>query len=106
MSSERDVVVLSAVRTAIGRYGGSLKDHPPTDLAATVVREAVKRAGVAASDVGHVVFGNVIHTDIHDMYLSRVSPRSRRACPSRRRRSRSTGCAAPDCRPSSPPRRS
>jgi acetyl-CoA C-acetyltransferase len=73
MNSEREVVVLSAVRTAIGRYGGSLKDHPPTDLAATVVREAVKRAGVPSSDVGHVVFGNVIHTDPHDMYLSRVA---------------------------------
>jgi len=73
MNSEREVVVLSAVRTAIGRYGGSLKDHPPTELAATVVREAVKRAGVPASDVGHVVFGNVIHTDPHDMYLSRVA---------------------------------
>ncbi|HXJ79511.1 MAG TPA: acetyl-CoA C-acyltransferase family protein [Candidatus Methylomirabilis sp.] len=73
MNSEREVVVLSAVRTAIGRYGGSLKDHPPTDLAATVVREAVKRSGVASSDVGHVVFGNVIHTDPHDMYLSRVA---------------------------------
>ncbi len=73
MSAEREVVLLSGVRTAIGKYGGSLKDHAPTDLAATVVREAVKRAGVSASDVGHVVFGNVIHTDIHDMYLSRVA---------------------------------
>jgi len=73
MSTERDVVVLSAVRTAIGKYGGSLKDHPPTDLAATVVRESVKRAGIAPQDVGHVVFGNVIHTDAHDMYLSRVA---------------------------------
>src|SRR5215468_2278068 len=73
MSTEREVVVLSAVRTAIGKYGGSLKDHPPTDLAATVVRESVKRAGVAPQDVGHVVFGNVIHTDAHDMYLSRVA---------------------------------
>jgi acetyl-CoA C-acetyltransferase len=73
MNAQREVVVLSAVRTAIGRYGGSLKDHPPTDLAATVVREAVKRAGVPSSDVGHVVFGNVIHTDPHDMYLSRVA---------------------------------
>jgi len=73
MSTEREVVVLSAVRTAIGKYGGSLKDHPPTDLAATVVRESVKRAGVAPRDVGHVVFGNVIHTDAHDMYLSRVA---------------------------------
>src|SRR5215468_1857828 len=73
MSTEREVVVLSAVRTAIGRYGGSLKDHPPTELAATVVRESVRRAGVASNDVGHVVFGNVIHTDPHDMYLSRVA---------------------------------
>ncbi len=73
MSSEREVVILSAVRTAIGKYGGSLKDHPPTELAAAVVREAVKRAGVEASEVGHVVFGNVIHTDVHDMYLSRVA---------------------------------
>ena len=73
MSTEREVVLLSAVRTAIGKYGGSLKDHPPTDLAATVVRESVKRAGVAPHEVGHVVFGNVIHTDPQDMYLSRVA---------------------------------
>ncbi len=73
MSGEREVVVLSAVRTAIGKYGGSLKDHPPTELAATVLREAVTRAGVESDEVGHVVFGNVIHTDVHDMYLSRVA---------------------------------
>jgi len=73
MSNEREVVVLSGVRTAIGKYGGSLKDHPPTELAAAVVREAVKRAGVDSREVGHVVFGNVIHTDVHDMYLSRVA---------------------------------
>jgi acetyl-CoA C-acetyltransferase len=69
----REVVVLSGVRTAIGKYGGSLKDHPPTELAAVVVREGVKRAGIDAAEVGHVVFGNVIHTDVHDMYLSRVA---------------------------------
>ncbi len=73
MIDEREVVVLSAVRTAIGRYGGSLKNHPPTDLAATVVREAVKRAGIEPAEVGHAVFGHVIHTDVHDMYLSRVA---------------------------------
>jgi len=73
MTNSREVVVLSAVRTAIGKYGGSLKDSPPTTLAATVVREAVQRAGVQPSDVGHVVFGNVIHTDVHDMYLARVA---------------------------------
>jgi acetyl-CoA C-acetyltransferase len=69
----REVVVLSGVRTAIGKYGGSLKDSPPTDLAARVTREAVSRAGVEPAKVGHVVFGNVIHTDAHDMYLGRVA---------------------------------
>src|SRR5919202_3110702 len=73
MAGEREVVVLSGVRTAVGKYGGSLKDKPPTELAAAVVREAVGRAGVEPADVGHVVFGNVIHTDVHDMYLSRVA---------------------------------
>jgi acetyl-CoA C-acetyltransferase len=73
MNSTREVVVLSGVRTAIGRYGGSLKDVPPSELAAQVVREAVARARVEPADVGHVVFGNVIHTDAHDMYLSRVA---------------------------------
>ncbi|MFZ0159864.1 MAG: acetyl-CoA C-acyltransferase family protein [Kineosporiaceae bacterium] len=71
--TKREVVVLSAVRTAIGKYGGGLKDVPPADLAATCVREAVARAGVEPADVGHVVFGNVIHTEQRDMYLSRVA---------------------------------
>jgi acetyl-CoA C-acetyltransferase len=73
MDESRDVVVLSGVRTAIGRYGGSLKDTPPTELAAAVTREAVRRGGIAPNDVGHVVFGNVIHTDVRDMYLARVA---------------------------------
>src|SRR5664279_2661587 len=73
MSEQREVLVLSAVRTAIGKYGGGLKDIPPCDLAATVVREAVRRSGVQPSDVGHAVFGNVIHTEARDMYLSRVA---------------------------------
>jgi acetyl-CoA C-acetyltransferase len=69
----REVVVLSGVRTAIGRYGGSLKDNPPSELAAKVLREAVARAGVDPVEIGQVVFGHVIHTDAHDMYLSRVA---------------------------------
>ena len=73
MANEREVVVISGVRTAIGDYGGSLKDIPPTELAAQVVRESVKRAKVDPKDVGHVVFGNVIHTEAKDMYLSRVA---------------------------------
>jgi acetyl-CoA C-acetyltransferase len=70
---EREVVILSAVRTAVGKYGGTLKDQPPTALAAGVLREAVRRSGVSPENVGHVVFGNVIHTDSKDMYLSRVA---------------------------------
>jgi acetyl-CoA C-acetyltransferase len=73
MENGREVVVLSGIRTAIGSYGGGLKDQPPTELAAAVVREAVARAGVEPKQVGHVVFGNVIHTDAHDMYLARVA---------------------------------
>ena len=73
MEDHGDVLVLSATRTAIGKYGGGLAGVPPCDLAATVVREAVSRAGVSADDVGHVVFGNVIHTEVRDMYISRVA---------------------------------
>lgn len=73
MSSAREVVVLSGVRTAIGSFGGSLKDQPPTELAALVVREAVARAGIESAEVGHVVFGHVINTEPHDMYLARVA---------------------------------
>ena len=69
----REVVVLSAVRTAIGKYGGTLKDIPPTDLAAAVTRESVLRSGLDPKDVGVCVFGNVIHTDAKDMYLARVA---------------------------------
>ena len=69
----REVVILSGVRTPIGGYGGSLKDIPPCDLAASCIREAVRRANVEPAEVGHVVFGNVIHTDAHDHYLARVA---------------------------------
>jgi acetyl-CoA C-acetyltransferase len=68
----REVVVVSAVRTAIGTYGGGLAGTPPADLGALCVREAVRRAGIAAADVGHCVFGNVIHTEARDMYMARV----------------------------------
>jgi len=73
MSKKREVVVLSGVRTAIGGYGGSLKDSPPSELAALCVREAISRSGLEPSEIGHVVFGNVIHTDSHDHYLARVA---------------------------------
>ena len=69
----REVVVVSGVRTAIGTFGGSLKDIPPTVLGATVVREALSRAKVDGAEVGHVVFGHVVNTEPKDMYLSRVA---------------------------------
>jgi acetyl-CoA acetyltransferase len=79
----REVVVVSAVRTAIGTFGGSLKDQAPTELGALVVRESLARAGVDGQDVGHVVFGHVVNTEPKDMYHST-----------------STVCAAQACRPS------
>jgi acetyl-CoA C-acetyltransferase len=70
---QREVMVVAGARTAIGDFGGSLKDIPPTELGAQVTREALSRAGVDGAEVGHVVFGNVIHTEAKDMYLSRVA---------------------------------
>ncbi|WP_087725118.1 beta-ketothiolase BktB [Pandoraea sp. PE-S2T-3] len=70
---QRDVVIVSGVRTAIGDFGGSLKDFAPTQLGAIVAREAMARAGVGGEDVGQVVFGNVIHSEPKDMYLARVA---------------------------------
>ena len=69
----REVVVVSAVRTAIGTFGASLKDKPPTELSALVVKEALARAQTPGEDVGHVVFGHVVNTEPRDMYLSRVA---------------------------------
>jgi acetyl-CoA C-acetyltransferase len=70
---QREVYIVSGVRTAIGDFGGSLKDLPPTELGAQVTREALSRAKVSGDDVQQVVFGNVIHTEAKDMYLSRVA---------------------------------
>ncbi|MFA8392925.1 beta-ketothiolase BktB [Burkholderia ubonensis] len=69
----KEVVVVSGVRTAIGDFGGSLKDFAPTELGAKVVREVLSRANVPGDAVGHVVFGHVVNTEPKDMYLSRVA---------------------------------
>jgi len=69
----REVVVVSGVRTAIGTFGGSLKDQTPTQLGAAVLREACRRASVGTDDVHHVVFGHVVNTEPRDMYLARVA---------------------------------
>ncbi len=68
-----DVFVVSAARTAIGTFGGSLKDTPLSDLATTAVRAALERSGVPADAVGHLAMGNVIPTEPRDAYLSRVA---------------------------------
>ncbi len=71
--NKKQVVVVSGVRTAVGTFGGSLKDHSPAQLGSAVIAEAVKRAGIDSKSVGHCVVGNVIHTEAHDMYISRVA---------------------------------
>jgi acetyl-CoA C-acetyltransferase len=71
--STREVMVVSGTRTAIGDYGASLKDVPPTKLGAIAIKEAVARAKIDPASVGHVVMGSVIHGEARDMYLSRVA---------------------------------
>jgi acetyl-CoA C-acetyltransferase len=71
--SNREVVVVSGVRTGIGDYGGALKEMPATKLGAVAIKEAVARAKIEPARVGHVVMGSVIHGEAKDMYLSRVA---------------------------------
>jgi acetyl-CoA C-acetyltransferase len=68
-----DIVVIGTARTAIGTFGGALKDIPLTGLATVAVKAALERSGVAAGAVGHVVIGNVVPTETNDAYLSRVA---------------------------------
>ncbi|NMM76996.1 acetyl-CoA C-acyltransferase family protein [Acidovorax sp. SRB_24] len=68
-----DIFILSTARTAIGTFGGALKDVPNTQLATTAVRAAIERSGLAPAAIGHVVMGNVIPTDTKDAYLARVA---------------------------------
>jgi len=68
----REVFITGAARTAIGDFGGGLKDVPPIDLGATVVKAVLERSGVDGQQVGHLAFGHVVHTEPRDMYLSRV----------------------------------
>ncbi|HFL2185066.1 TPA: acetyl-CoA C-acyltransferase family protein [Pseudomonas putida] len=71
--SSPEIYVVSAVRSAIGGFGGSLKDLPLADLATTITRAAIERSGVAAEQIGHMVMGTVIPTEPRDAYLSRVA---------------------------------
>jgi acetyl-CoA C-acetyltransferase len=69
----REVLIVGAARTAIGTYGGALKEVPMTQVATAAVRAAVERSGVQVDRFGHVVMGNVVPTDPRDAYLSRVA---------------------------------
>ncbi len=71
--SQREVFIVGAARTAVGSFGGTLKDVPLSTLASTAVSAAIERAGLAADSVEHLVMGNVIPTEPRDAYLSRVA---------------------------------
>jgi acetyl-CoA C-acetyltransferase len=71
--SNREVVVVSGARTAIGDYGMTLREFPATRLGAIAIKDAVARAKIDPATVGHVVMGSVIHGEARDMYLSRVA---------------------------------
>jgi acetyl-CoA C-acetyltransferase len=66
-----DIFILAAQRSAIGSYGGSLKDTAPIDLAIPVAKDAIAKSGVPADAIGHAVYGHVIHTEPRDMYSPR-----------------------------------
>jgi acetyl-CoA C-acetyltransferase len=68
----REVFVVAAARTAIGDFGGGLKDVPPCDLGTAVVKAVLERSGADPAQIGHLAFGHVVHTEPRDMYLSRV----------------------------------
>ncbi|WDM61238.1 acetyl-CoA C-acyltransferase family protein [Pseudomonas sp. NEEL19] len=71
--SSAEIYVVSAVRSAIGGFGGSLKDLPLADLASAITRAAIERSGLAAEQIGHMVMGTVIPTEPRDAYLARVA---------------------------------
>lgn len=68
-----DIFVVSAVRTAIGAFGGALRKFEPGDLATRVTREVIGRSGIEPAAIGHVVFGQVIATSPRDAYLARIA---------------------------------
>jgi len=73
MVALNEVVIVSGTRTAIGGFGGSLKDIAPAELGSLVIAEAVRRAGLTPADVQHVVMGQVIPSGPQDAYMARVA---------------------------------
>jgi acetyl-CoA C-acetyltransferase len=68
-----EIFIVAAVRTAIGSFGGALRQHSPGELASLVTREVMGRAAADPAAVGHVVFGQVIPTAPKDAYLARIA---------------------------------
>ena len=68
-----EIYIVAGVRTAIGTFGGALKDVTPSQLVAQVTAEAVRRAGVEKEQIGLAVFGQVVQTEPRDMYISRIA---------------------------------
>ena len=68
-----DIYIVAGTRTAVGTFGGTLKDTTPSALAAHVTAEAVRRSGVEPAQIGLAVFGQVVQTEPRDMYISRIA---------------------------------
>jgi len=68
-----DVFIVSGVRTAVGTFGGALKDTSPSILVAAVAKEAVARSNIDPAQIGLAVFGQIVHTEPRDMYISRIA---------------------------------
>ncbi|MCH1425693.1 MAG: beta-ketothiolase BktB [Alphaproteobacteria bacterium] len=66
-----DIFILAAKRSAIGSYGGSLKDTAPIDLAIPIAQAAIEQSGLPATAIDHAVYGHVMHTEPRDMYSPR-----------------------------------
>lgn len=73
MTMTRDVVIVGAARTAVGTFGGSLKDFPAYDLATIAVKAAIERSGIEAASAQQIVLGNVAQCEPRDLYVSRVA---------------------------------
>ena len=73
MADKREIVVLSAVRSAVGTFNGALKDMEPAELGGLVVKEAIARAGVDPKQVSFAAVGNCIPTESRYPYVARVA---------------------------------
>ncbi|CAM8648917.1 PaaJ Acetyl-CoA acetyltransferase [Oxalobacteraceae bacterium] len=73
MTTTRDVVIVGAARTAVGTFGGALKDFSAHELATIVVKAAIERSGIEAASAQQIVLGNVVQCEPRDLYVSRVA---------------------------------